>query len=503
MKKYIYIAGLIGAFLCSACDDFLTVESPDQLNSENYWRNQSDVESGLAATYSQMYLMTYSGDQWSFPEVKWPVEAYREDIISMGNDAMNYPNWVELAYFTYTNGNSQFTSMWDSYYRGISFANQVIEKAGAMDESLINPEVKSDLVNEARFLRAFYHMQLLLNWKEIIIRDKYLTDSNELNKELSPRESVWKFIIEDLKAATALPASYDAENVGRATRGAAYAYLGFAYLTMAYETPENESTYLTEVLAALNNVQGYELVDDFKSMFDGSNKNSKESIFEIQFSMSSANGAVYRTQLHRWMGCSELGGWDEILPSQTLMDEYMKEGEIASTGLYDSRLYETVFFQCDYFNDGTGKVYGHNYDDLFSYNRPAFRKFMPATVEELNQNYSAINIPLMRYANVLLMKAEILNKQGHPEQAIPLINQVREVHGDMPAMKGTSQAEVQAQIEHERMIEFPLENYRWYDLRRWEKLSEALQAAGRSGFEEAKNAFYPVPQTELNANESL
>ena len=58
-------------------------------------------------------------------------------------------------------------------------------------------------------------------------------------------------------------------------------------------------------------------------------------------------------------------------------------------------------------------------------------------------------------------------------------------------MKGTSQAEVQAQIEHERMIEFPLENYRWYDLRRWEKLSEALQAAGRSGFEEAKNAFYP------------
>lgn len=503
MKKYIYIAGLVGAFLCSACDDFLTVESPDQLNSENYWRNQSDVESGLAATYSQMYLMTYSGDQWSFPEVKWPVEAYREDIISMGNDAMNYPNWVELAYFTYTNGNSQFTSMWDSYYRGISFANQVIEKTGEMDESLIDPEVKTNLVNEARFLRAFYHMQLLLNWKEIIIRDKYLTDSNELNKELSPRESVWEFIIDDLKAATALPASYDAENVGRATRGAAYAYLGFAYLTMAYETPENENAYLAEALNALNSVQGYELVDNFRSMFDGSNKNSKESIFEIQFSMSSANGAVYRTQLHRWIGCSELGGWDEILPSQTLMDEYMKEGEIASTGLYDSRLYETVFFQCDYFNDGTGKVYGQNYDDLFSYNRPAFRKFMPATVEELNQNYSAINIPLMRYANVLLMKAEVLNKQGHPEQAIPLINQVREVHGDMPAMQGTSQAEVQAQIEHERMIEFPLENYRWYDLRRWGKLTEALQAAGRSGFNEEKNAFYPVPQTELNANEDL
>ena len=73
----------------------------------------------------------------------------------------------------------------------------------------------------------------------------------------------------------------------------------------------------------------------------------------------------------------------------------------------------------------------------------------------------------MRYANVLLMKAEALNEQGHPEQAIPLINEVRSVHGDMPPMTGTSQEAVRAQIEHERMIEFPLENYRWYDLRRW------------------------------------
>ena len=53
-------------------------------------------------------------------------------------------------------------------------------------------------------------------------------------------------------------------------------------------------------------------------MFSGDNKNSKESIFEIQFSMSSANGATYRTQFHRWIGVSELGGWDEILPSRNI-----------------------------------------------------------------------------------------------------------------------------------------------------------------------------------------
>lgn len=181
----------------------------------------------------------------------------------------------------------------------------------------------------------------------------------------------------------------------------------------------------------------------------------------------------------------------------------MKEGKIATTGRYDSRLYETLFFKCDYYNDGNGRVYGKNYDDWFATPRPAFRKFMPADLEGLSNNYCAINIPLMRYANVLLMKAEVLNEQGHPEQAIPLINQVRSVHGDMPAMKGKTQNEVRAQIEHERMIEFPLENWRWYDLRRWGKLASTLAAAGRAGFTEEKNAFYPVPLTEINANNQI
>ena len=154
-----------------------------------------------------------------------------------------------------------------------------------------------------------------MNWKEIIIRDKYITSQAELSKGLSPRPDAWDFIIEDLKRATALPSSYDNDNIGRATSGAANAYLGFAYLTRAYEESDKKTEYLNEALTALNNVKGYELVKKFSSMFDASNKNSKESIFELQTSMSSANGANYRTQLHRWIGTSELWGWDEILPS--------------------------------------------------------------------------------------------------------------------------------------------------------------------------------------------
>lgn len=517
MKKVIYIASLCFASLfVSSCDDYLTMESPDQLTSSSFWRNEADAQAGISAAYSQL---EYYIDTWEFAEVKWPVEAYREDIINMGSDARNYPNWLELYNYTYTNGNSQFNNYWWNNYKGASFANQVIEKAGAMTDAIINPEVRNQIVNEGHFLRAYYHLKLILNWKEIIIRDKYITNQAELSKGLSPRPDAWDFIINDLKLATALPASYDADNVGRATKGAAYAYLGLAYLTRAYEEPEKKDEFLREALTALNEVKGYELEKNFISMFNGSNKNGKESIFELQTSMSTANGANYRTQLHRWIGVSELWGWDEILPSNILMDAFMKEGEIATTGRYDSRLYQSVFYQCDYFNDDNGRVYGYKYDDWFgydevdkdgeptgnwiTYNKPAFRKFMPADMDGMNNNYCAINVPLMRYANVVLMKAEVLNQQGHPEQAIPLINEVRKVHGDMPAMTGTSQEDVRIQIEHERMIEFPLENWRWYDLRRWGKLATTLAAAGRAGFDEAKNSFYPVPLTEINSNDQI
>ena len=188
------------------------------------------------------------------------------------------------------------------------------------------------------------------------------------------------------------------------------------------------------------------------------------------------------------------------------MNEFKKEGKL-NNGLYDARLYASVFFRDPYFNDGTGKVYGYDWDACVkrnpeveeAYDRPSFRKFMPATYEALTQSTTDVNIPLMRYANVLLMKAEALNDLGRTGEAIPLINDVRRVHGNMPAMTGTTQAEVQAQIEHERMIEFPMENLRWYDLRRWGKTAEAMAAIGRTGFDKSK-LFYPTPQTELNSN---
>lgn len=511
MKQIKHIAAallLMGA--TTGCEDFLTVGSPDELTSDSFWRNKSDAESGLAAAYSKLEAST---DTWSFAEVKWPVEAYREDIVNLGSDALNYPNWVELANFSYTNGNSQFTYYWQDNYRGINYANQVIENVPEIPADQITEEDRNMIVNEAHFLRGYYHMKLLLNWEQIVIRDQYITSADQLDKALATRPEAWDFIVGELEKATALPAARTSETMGRATSGAAYAFLGWAHLTRAYEEADKKQAELEAAVAALNKVQGYELVKDFGSMFNGTNKNSKEGILELQLTLSDANGAWYKTQLHRWIGSSELWGWDEILPSDRLMNEYMKEGKISTTGRYDSRLYETIFFQCDYFNDPeAGRVYGYTYDDWFSsedangnsvaYNKPSFRKLMPADYAGIEMNYFAPNIPLMRYANVLLMKAEALNELGRTAEAVPLINQVR-ARADMPEMKGSSQEAVRAQIEHERILEFPLENFRFYDLRRWGKTKEALNAVNRTTFDPAKHNFYPIPIQELNTNNAI
>lgn len=155
MKKTLYyIFAIVLTLALSGCDDYLTQTPPDQLTSGNYWRNKADVESAMSSAYSQMYLMDYSSDMWTFAEVNWPVLGYRGDDVNMGNDAMNYQNWVDLYNFTYTNGNSQFTTYWTHMYTGISFCNQIIDKAGAMGEDKIAAGARDSLVAGPAFCAA-------------------------------------------------------------------------------------------------------------------------------------------------------------------------------------------------------------------------------------------------------------------------------------------------------------------------------------------------------------
>lgn len=504
MKKIFYIVSFLCAFSLSGCDDFLTVDSPD-FSTDKFWRDKTDVEAGLSAVYGQLESRT---NAYALEEIRAVVETFRGDDILTGQDVNNYPEWGAIYNFTYDNENSRIKEYWMNCYNGINYANNVIYGIGKVQESdsKMNDADYNGTMGEALFLRAYFHFKLLLNWEEIIIRNEYLTSENQTHKSLSSRTDCWNFICGELaQAGKLLPSERPSTETGRVTKGAAYAYLGWAYLTRASEESDQKSKHLESAMAALNQVTGYELEEDYESMFNGTNKNCKESIFELQFTNSTADGTYHKHVMHYWLAPPQMDGWDEIRVSPMMYNEYLKEGRIADNGRYDARAYGSIIYNDPYYVEGE-HILGYNYGDIFSEDDEisyCYKKYFPTTRDDYAQDAIATNIPLMRYANVLLMKAEIYNEQNNSGQAIPLINEIRKVHGHLPAMTGSTYEEVKAQIEHERLVEFALENYRFYDLRRWNKLDIAMQKAGRKNFKAANHSFLPVPLMEIQSNNGI
>lgn len=513
MKKILYIASLACAFLFSGCEDFLTVESPD-FSTDKFWRDKKDVEAGLSAVYGQLENRT---GYYGFAEHKYPVELFRGDDMMYGSDITNsYPEMKDLYDYMNNNENAQAKEYWMNNYNGTNYANNVIygiDHVQAEGEKMSQDDY-NHLMGEAVFLRAYYHFKTILNWKEIIIRDAYLTSESQAHKEFSTREEGWNFICTELeRAAKLLPVERPTTETGRVVKNVAYAYLGWAYLTRAYEESAKKDEFLTKALTALNSVKGAELESDFEALFNGSKPNNKEAIFELQFTNLTSDGAYHKHCLPFWVAAPQMGGWDEIRVSKKMHDEFLKEGKIAENGLYDARAYASMIFNDPYFETGE-KVFSIpqgkacNYSEVFKPEdeiQYCFRKFLPETYELYKQEESYINIPLMRYANVMLMKAEALNEQGTENgrnEAISLINEIRRVHGKLPAMQGNTYEAVKAQIEHERMVEFSMECYRFYDLRRWGKLEEVMKADGRNQFTPDK-AWLPVPLMEEQSNGAL
>ena len=152
MKKIFYIASFALTFSLAGCDDFLTVESPN-FSTDIYWRDKTDVEAGLSAVYGQLENRT---DEYGFCEHKYPVEAFRGDDVSIGDDINNYPNMKDLYDYTYDNENAQTKEYWMNNYNGINYANNVIygiDKVQTSGEAM-SQEDYDHLMGEAVFLRA-------------------------------------------------------------------------------------------------------------------------------------------------------------------------------------------------------------------------------------------------------------------------------------------------------------------------------------------------------------
>jgi hypothetical protein len=507
----LYILALILTLSTSCNDDeFLEQSSPDQLTTVNFWRNSEDAQSGLVAAYSELESRSNFWDGWQ--EGRPVIEYFRSDYALPGPDASNYSHWMSIFNFNYTNGHTFLDVIWTTNYKGLNFSNQVITKVGEMTSNQISAAEKEQIIGEATFLRAYYHFKLLTLYEKIILRTELISNES-LDKPLSSRPEAWEAIISDFKQAADMLQTVGNTEIGRATKGAALAYLGKAYMYKAGDVSSSESTdFENAALAFKSIVDGsagtYALQTDFLSLFNGENENNSESIFELQFKTADAT-SNNSTRLHAFVGDWSIGGWGGIAATMDVVNEMKSEGMVANNGLYDNRLYGSLYFKDPFYNNtSTNQMQGSTWDDLMNEtygntneNSAYFRKWLPNYVS--NNSYVGVNVVLMRYADVLLMYAEALNETGATPQAINIINQVRDVHGYMPPITVTSQADVKTQIIHERTMELTLESVRFFDLRRWGMLDQAMQAAGRTNFNAASHAYLPIPLSEIQSNPQI
>jgi len=512
MNKFIKIslAGML-ALGAASCEKYLdmNIENPNRIDESNFWKTGADALQGINAVYGNFYRNGSPGSRWT---------PYYFDVRS--DDGYSTSPWNELrsvSAFNITQYSFEVNyDTWWHHWRGVYRANQVLANIPAisMDENL-----KKQYLGEAKFLRALYYYNLVTIWGNIPL---ILTPSQPSDKPSQvSQETIWAQIETDLTEAIAdLPVSYTGEEVGRATKGAAYGLLGRAHLQQKEYAPA--AAALSWLISGPGQAQ-YSLMPNFADNFRHTTENNRESVFEIQFKMrpenSGEDGPTSNVGTSRSPFFAPQGhGFNDANMHRWIVREFLKEPAVGGTR--DPRLAVTALFDS---SDERGpdftQVYGSsfaskNYGDDIK-NRVWYRKYLNDyfRTNEFEVFNGPINYRIIRFADILLMYAEALNAQGQTAQAYQYVDRVRQRAGLSTltaAMPGMNQTQFQRQLEHERITELTGESLRWNDLARWGYFDDAAKLAELkardnefNNFVIGKSKYMPIPQTEIDINPNL
>ncbi len=487
----------------------LDIENPNRIDESNFWKTEKDAVEGVNAVYGNFYR---NGSPYS----RWL--PFYMDIRS--DDGYSTSGWNELRSVGALNI-TQYSfevnyDTWWHHWRGVYRANQVLANvpAIAMDETL-----KTRLLGEAKFLRALYYYNLISIWGNIPLVLQPSTPADKPSQ--ATQEAVWTQIEKDLtEAAEALPLSYTGEELGRATRGAAYGYLGRAH--MQQKEWQQAVTAFTWLISGPGTAE-YALVQNYGDNFKHTTENNRESVFEVQFKMRPENGGddgpTSNVGTSRAPFFAPPGhGFNDANMHRWVVHEFLQE--TTASGARDPRLDVTALYDStDVRGPAFTLVYGStfnskNYDDNTKV-RVWYRKYLDDyfRINEFEVFNSPINFRALRFADVLLMQAEALNNLNRTAEAYPLVDRVRERAGLRKlsvARPGLSVAAFQLQLEHERVMELTGESVRWNDLARWgyfednAKLAQLkLRDPEFTSFVFNKSKLMPIPQVERDINPNL
>lgn len=454
----------------------------------------------LCGAYDMMQTKYYSG--WS--SYYMLANLASDDGVPVGGGYSDQPIYWDFYFYEVTADNSALLQFWRRNYYGIYRSNIVINEI-----DLDTDKVKRYKA-EAKFLRAYFYFELVRSFGDVAFYTENLTPS-QYRPSNTDKAVIYTQIEKDLLEAIAVLPLKSQQSVAeytRANKGTAQALLGKAYLYM------KEFDKAASVLGAVVNSGEYGLVEEYDSIFRTSEEYGIESVFEIPYASyihgdfwgngrESEGNIEVQLSGPREMGLTGLytAGWGFDMIDSSLIDAFDAQGDVVrkyGTGYGPEQFKEfiTVAPEKDANNNGfpDDKEKEH-WSGWYQKKRAPFIGYDDAGQSPREATWEN-NERIIRFADVLLMYAEALNRKSSPDDATALqaVNRVRE-RVKLPALSSSGSGLFEA-IKIERRLELAMEGHhnRYWDLIRW---GDAANVLGHLGFKEGVHEIWPIPEEEI------
>ena len=486
-NNLIKIISLLAIVSCCACGELLDKQPLDQLTTDLFYKTESDAEKAILAAYSPMIDVEWIGKGWMITEIP------SDNSQAGGTD----PDFTPIDNFTVAADNLPVANYWAIHYRQVTLANVVIEKVSQMD---IPETAKNVFLAEARFLRAVAYFDLVRIYGGVPL----ITEAPSLDRELfyprsSPNE-VYELIKADFEfAGEYLPVTRTGSDAGRATKGAALAFLAKVNLTT------RDYVAARDIAKSVIDLGVYQLLDDYNDNFElATSDNNKESVFQVQFTGCGPNGTGNAMQAFfaPWGEgiTKDRDGWGSQIPTApilnnpntTIIDAIKKD---------DLRRHTSIMLPNAYYPSINPEDGGYTYPSRGASAVSAnIKKYVVGSGSNICFMSTPQNAHVIRYSDVLLTYAEaIMIIQGgvaSDPAALDAYNKVRTRAG-LPAVTSFDAAD----MLQERRAEFAFEGHRWFDLLRSGKTVEIMTLHGKNL--DDHNLLFPIPSSEIEVNPKL
>ncbi len=520
----------------TSCRKFLDTKPTSFIPVKTYFQTADQMNSALTGVYEKLGSDNLYGENlWAFLNSSTDESFYTRS----GTTTLTGP-----AVYNYTLADGQIGGLWSDLYTSINRANLLLDN---INKPLMDSASRSVVQGEALFLRAYYYFLLVSNWGDVPMPLHASTSPDSIYYPKSKSRIVYNQIINDMTLADSLVKTISQWGYsGRISKSVVEGILARVCLFRAgYPFTDSSAYYFSQSLNWSNKViiSGiHSLNPSYSQIFINHCQNIyeiKESIWEAEFT---GNGIGTNTQSYGWVGSANGIACDDnsigysygfLNTTATLFNAYIGSNKLVSN---DKRRDWNIapFNYKTYKNKITGLIdstitSAWSINSIYDRNCGKWRRSFEVAAPK-SKNFTAINFPILRYSDVLLMNAEAINEvnQGPTTEAYNAINQVRRRAYGFPLnvanktsdlAAGLGYTAFQQAVYNERLLELCFEGLRRNDLIRWgtflptmqalayQILSSApskyLYAANAASNVQPKHLLFPIPSYEMALNPAM